>query len=42
MILVIILFIVSLVLGMLFLAPFKRKTITEKDLEKTDHNDVII
>ena len=38
----IIFFIADLVIGVFFLCKFKRKRITQKDFDKTSHNEVII
>ena len=38
----IIFFVADLVIGFFFLCKFKRKRITQKDFDKTAHNDVII
>jgi hypothetical protein len=38
----IIFFAVDLVLALVFLCSFKRKRITKKEFDKTEHNDVII
>lgn len=39
---IIIFFIIDLILSIIFLCGKNRKRVTEKDFEKTAHNDVII